>query len=148
MKKLVLFLCFALLTTVCRSQIFNPVKWGYSTKKIGTAEAVVYIKGVIEKGWHIYSLNQPAGGPLKTSFTFNQSTEYNLKGKMKESIPIAEFEETFKIQVFYFKDSVVFQQKIKLKKQKALIKGKITYMACTEERCTAPLEVQLSIPIK
>ncbi|MNY48250.1 disulfide bond corrector protein DsbC [compost metagenome] len=128
--------------------MYSPVKWSYAAKKISKNEVVLFIKGAIEEGWHIYSLNQPNGGPLKTSFTFNNSADYALVGEAYEPQATSEFDKTFKIEVFYFEESVVFQQKIKLKKPKTIIKGKIVYMACTDGMCTPPLDIEFSIPIK
>ncbi|WP_316812913.1 protein-disulfide reductase DsbD domain-containing protein [Pedobacter heparinus] len=150
---------FLLFVSVAKSQIYSPLKWSCAVKKIGKDEAIIYVKGVISDGWHIYSVDQPNGGPLKTNFTFSPSAEYSLIGKVKEPAPMVEFAEVFKIQVFYFKDSVVFEQKVKLTSmfrrtslpkgaREIVVKGKIDYMACTEERCTPPLEMKFSIPIK
>ncbi|HLW50582.1 MAG TPA: hypothetical protein VKZ78_06385, partial [Sphingobacteriaceae bacterium] len=39
------------------AQILEPVKWQFGARKINDKEAVVFMKAVIDNGWHIYSMN-------------------------------------------------------------------------------------------
>lgn len=147
-KKWIMVLGFLLLFDMAGAQLLNPVKWSYVARKISATEAVLYLKATIDHGWHVYSVNQKDGGPLKTSFTFEPNAGYAVAGKVTEPKPISKFEEVYGIQVDYFENEVVFQQKIRLKKPNVIIKGKIQYMACTDEQCTPPLAVKFSTPIK
>src|SRR6185312_7709962 len=113
MKKILILSIALLINLLVSGQILKPVKWSYGSKKIDQHNAVIFFKAEIENGWHIYSVNQPDGGPSKTSFTFNRSNAYEVIGNLIEPIPIRSFEKTFMINVFYFEGSVVFQQKIK-----------------------------------
>jgi len=148
MKK-VLFLAVALLiTTGAFAQIEAPVKWSYAAKKISSTEAVVFLKANIQKGWHIYSMNVKDGGPIKTSFTFSPSKEYRLIGTPSEPTPVTKYEKAFSMNVSYFENSVVFQQKIRLKSRKsAAVKGKLEYMTCNDRKCLPPEDLDFSIPV-
>jgi AFG3 family protein len=109
---------------------------------------VVLIKATIDQGWHIYSQNVADGGPVKTSFTFAPSKEYTLVGKTAEPKPISKYEKVFNMNVGYFENSVVFQQKVKLKSAKAAaVKGKLEFMTCNDQKCLPPDEVEFSIPL-
>jgi len=130
------------------SQILNPVKWAYSSKKVNATEAIVYIKATIEPGWHLYSQFVKEGGPVKTTFNFPAATTYALTGKTIEPKPVIKFEPTFKMDVSYFEKSVIFQQKVKLKGKTATIKGSVEFMVCNDKQCLPPDEVQFSIPVK
>lgn len=130
------------------AQLENPVTWSYAAKKISKTEAVVYLKATIDEGWHVYSQNIKPGGPNKTSFTFTPSKEYALVGKTSEPKPITKFEKSFKMDVSYFEDEVVFQQKIKLVKGQTAVKGKVEFMVCNDKQCLPPSEVTFSIPVK
>ncbi|WP_255547573.1 protein-disulfide reductase DsbD domain-containing protein [Mucilaginibacter sp. dw_454] len=130
------------------AQIENPVKWSYAAKKMNQQEAVVFIKATIDENWHIYSINQKPGGPLKTSLVFIPSTGYQLEGKLREPTPHTVHDEVFDMEVSYFEKSVVFQQKVKLNTGQAVVKGKIKYMVCNEEKCVTPDDVDFSIPVK
>ncbi|MGV3466400.1 MAG: protein-disulfide reductase DsbD domain-containing protein [Heyndrickxia sp.] len=102
----------------------------------------------MQTDWHIYSVNQKEGGPEKTSCTFFPSKDFTLIGKVQEPKPTKKHEEVFGMDVFYFERSVVFTQKIKLNKPGTVVKGKLSFMACTSEQCLPPDEVSFSIPVK
>lgn len=149
MKKVVLLLTVAMFTvTAAFSQIEKPVTWSYAAKKTGKDEATVYLKATIDKTWHMYSQNVKDGGPVKTTFTFSPSKEYSPIGKTAEPKAIIKYEPVFKMNVSYFENQVVFQQKVKLTKGTANVKGKIEFMVCNDKQCLPPDEVDFSVPIK
>ena len=145
MKKIVLSIAFILTTLCVRAQIQTPVKWAYAAKKLNTNEAVVYLKATIDKGWHIYSQNVTEGGPIKTSFLFAKSDDYQVKNKTTEPLPKKKFEKAFDMNVTYFENTVVFQQKVKLNSAKPVVKGNLTYMACSNKECLPPEDVEFSV---
>jgi DsbC/DsbD-like thiol-disulfide interchange protein len=148
MKKLLLALTAILMTIGAKAQVESPVKWAYAAKRTSPTEAVVLIKATIDKGWHIYSQHLKEGGPVATSFTFAPSKEYVLVGKTVEPTPIVKFEKAFSMNVGYFENSVVFQQKIKLRSAKTkAVKGKLEFMVCNDQKCLPPDEVQFVIPL-
>jgi hypothetical protein len=149
MKKLTLILTLFLFSAAgAFAQIETPIKWSYGTKKISKTEAIIYLKAVMEPGWHIYSQNVKPGGPIKTSFVFTPSKDYVLTGKTIEPKAIHKFEKVFDMNVSYFENQVIFQQKIKLLKPTATVKGKLEYMVCDETRCLPPAEVDFTVQVK
>jgi len=130
------------------AQILEPVKWQFGARKINDKEAVVFMKAVIDKGWHIYSMNVADGGPIKTSFAFASSQDYALIGKTAEPTPKTKYEEVFGMDVAYFNNEVVFQQRIKLNKGQTTVKGVVEFMACDAEQCLPPDEIPFAIAIK
>lgn len=130
------------------SQILTPVKWSYATKKTGKNEAIIYMKATIDKGWHIYSQHIAVGGPVKTSFTFSPSKMYKLTGSTLEPKPVTSFEKVFNMNVSYFSNTVIFQQKVSFSKAPAMVKGNIEYMVCNDKQCLPPADVNFSIAIK
>ena len=149
MKKLIIALALVASAQVLQAQILRPVKWSYAAKKTSSTEATVFFKATIDKGWHIYSQNVGDGGPTKTVFTFAPSQQYTLVGKTKETNPIVKFEKMFNMQVGYFENQVVFQQKIKLKsKNQAAIKGSIQFGACDDNECIPPEDVNFNVTVK
>lgn len=149
MKKIILV--FSLLfgaVFVASAQIENPVSWSYAAKKISNTEAIIYLKATIEDSWHIYSQQLKPGGPNKTVFSFTPSKDFSLVGKTIEPKPITEYEKVFKMNVSYFENQVVFQQKIKLNKPSTTVKGMVEFMVCNDKSCLPPAEVKFSIPVK
>ena len=147
MKKLLLA-AFTFISTASSAQILAPVKWSYAAKKIDKEQAVVFIKATIDKGWHIYSQRVADGGPVKTSFRFDKSDDYILNGNTSEPKALNKYEKAFGMNVQYFEQSVIFQQKIKLKNGQASVNGTLNYMACNDKQCLPPEDVEFSIPVK
>jgi DsbC/DsbD-like thiol-disulfide interchange protein len=57
-------------------------------------------------------------------------------------------EPAFDMKVAFFEKQVIFQQKVKLTKQQAVVKGSVEYMVCNDEKCLPPDTQEFSIPIK
>jgi hypothetical protein len=148
MKKITLLIAMLSAGLSLKAQILEPVKWSYGCKSTGPNEAVLFIKATIDDGWHIYSVNQKDGGPVKTSFAFVPSGDYTLNGKVTEPKPITKYEKSFGINVNYFARSVIFQQKIRLTGAKAVVKGSLNFMVCNDEKCLPPEDVDFSIPVE
>lgn len=149
MKRITLILTLVLFSAVgAFAQLENPVSWAYFAKKTSATEATVYLKASIDEGWHIYSQNIKPGGPNKTIFTFTPSKDFSLVGKPSEPTPKKTYEKTFKMDVLYFENEVVFQQKVKLNKGTTVIKGTVEFSVCNDKSCLPPADVTFSIPIK
>lgn len=131
-----------------KAQILKPVHWSYAAKKINKTEAVVFIKATIDDGWHVYSQHVKEGGPVKTTFTFDKSPGYVLVGKTVEPTPITRNEKVFGMDVSFFEKSVIFQQKVKLKKGKISVKGTLEYMTCNDQKCLPPEDIEFNIPVE
>lgn len=149
MKKFLLAAAVLLGATQAKAQILTPVHWSYAAKKTSATEAVVLIKATIDPGWHVYSQNVKDGGPVKTTFTFAPSKAYALVGKTQEPAPITRQEKVFNMEVSYFANSVIFQQKVKLAGPGPVtVKGSFEYMTCNDEKCLPPDEVTFAVPVK
>jgi hypothetical protein len=145
MKKFLILLAILFARRAASAQIEGHVTWAYAAKKVSPTEAVVLLKATIDDNWHIYSLNIKDGGPIKTSFKFTLSKEYTLVGKTTEPTPITKYEKNFGMNVSYFENSVVFQQKVKLTGKKTTVKGSLEYMTCNDQKCLPPETVQFDV---
>ena len=149
MKRITLILSLLFFTSLgAFAQLDEPISWSYFGKKTSATEATIYIKASIEEGWHLYSQTVKPGGPNKTIFTFAKSKDYILVGGTTEPKPISKFEKVFNMNVPYFADEVVFQQKIKLNKGATTVKGKVEFMVCDDKKCLPPNEIAFSVPVK
>ncbi|MDR6783301.1 hypothetical protein ABIE26_000211 [Pedobacter africanus] len=109
--------------------------------------SLLLIKATMSNGWHIYSATQKGGGPQPTIFQFAQSKDYELVGKLIEPKPLVKYEKVFEMNVYYFSNTVLFSQKIKLRAKQTKVKVNVSFMACTDSQCLPPKEVSLSIPV-
>lgn len=151
LKPGMLFLAVLFLWSVCSAQILHPVHWSYAAKKLNANEAVIMLKADIDPGWHIYSTVQPDGGPVKTSFVFAPSVRYTVVGTISEPKPVTRYEKAFEMNVSYFENMVIFQQKVTLRQaqgDKTVIKGTLRFMVCNDKQCLPPENVSFSIPVK
>lgn len=148
MKKLLVVLVMMLAGRGAFAQIEGHVTWAYAAKKVSATEAVVLLKATIDDNWHIYSINGAKGdGPIKTSFKFTPSKDYAVVGTTTEPKPITKYEDSFKMNVSYFENSVLFQQKVKLKGKKALVKGSLEFMTCDDHKCLPPETVEFAVNV-
>ena len=149
MKKLILF--FTAITFVSTAQIFEPVKWDFSQKKLEENKIELSFKATIDDGWYIYS--QDAGeGPVSTEFTFFDPSpdRYGVdKNWVQEQVPIEEFDPNFDAVLKYYKNEAVFNVKINvLSTEDFTLKGEIYYMTCDSTQCLPPEALEFSFDIE
>ena len=147
MKKVLFALFIVFGCSGAYAQILTPVKWAYAAKKISNDEYMVLIRATMDEGWHIYSLHTKEGGPIKTSFTFKPSKDYQVVGTTIEPTPVTKYEKSFQMNVGYFENTVTFQQRVKLKDGKATVKGQLEYQTCNDRQCLPPEDVDFSVNI-
>lgn len=146
-RKIILNVGLLFMFQSVNAQILKPIKWSFAIKNLGNSEAIVFIKATIDGGWHIYSQKQVVGGPVATHISFFKSKEFDMIGKILEPKPIQKYDQIYKMNVFYFEREVVFQQRIKLKSTSGFLKGSLEYMACDNNRCIPPDEIEFNIPL-
>lgn len=131
MKKIGLLVLSFLIVIFSNAQIQDPVQWNYTVKKTGDCEADLIFTAKVESGWHLYS--QKHNG-LALTFEFKSSGSYKRIGGVIEPTPHKEYDEIFKYDVYYFKEStVVFKQKINLNSNTPFkITGSVSGQACTD----------------
>ena len=146
MKKLIVF--FTALTFLSSAQIFDPVKWDFSQKKISENEIELSFKATIDKGWYVYS--QDAGeGPVSTEFTFESSDNFSLLEKVNEQTPLEEFDPNFDAVLRYYKSEALFTQRIQVNSSEDFVlNGDIYFMTCDSTQCLPPEALEFSFTIE
>jgi thiol:disulfide interchange protein DsbD len=142
-SKLIIICGFLLLSLGIQAQIFEPVKWEFSSEKVADNEYMLTFKATIETNWHLYSQDIPMSPPA-TTFTFEKdSTKYSLEGKVQEkSKVIEEFDPNFDMTLKYFANEAIFQQKVKiLTKSPVIVKGSVDFMSCDDKQCLPPQDI-------
>lgn len=127
-----------LLPVLVFSQIYTPVKWSFSQKKMADNSYELYFKATIEKGYHIYSQNLPGDvGPVPTLVSFTKNKDVELIGKTEEPKAHQEHDPNFDMMLSWFENEVTFTQKVKVLRNTKL-KGEVESMTCNAERCLPP----------
>lgn len=151
MKKLSLTLAmfFAVMfPMVSFAQIYEPVKWSFSSESLGNNEFNVIFKAEIEAGWHVYSQNIADGGPIPTTFYFNDTTIYERIGEVVESEAITLQDPVFDMELRFFEKEATFTQKVKvLGKTPVVFKGELEYMVCNDGQCLPPTVEEFEVTL-
>ncbi len=148
MKKVLLFLPLIIFSLFSQAQLLDPVDWTMEVRQISAEEHELVFKATIDPGWHLYSQFIAEGGPIPTSFNFENIDGYEVIGKATEvDKPETENSAIFNMELLYFSKKATFIQKVKRLKDGAKITGFIEYMACDDERCTPPTAEDFSFTL-
>ena len=125
---LFLFACISVF-----AQMHDPIKW---TSTINESGELVFSTS-IRFGWHIYTLNHPLGGPMPTTFVFEEVKGATLNGEIATSAEIKNsFDNSFEMNVSWYIGNPAFVQKLKITDSKQFsIQGYIDYMTCNDKSC-------------
>ena len=150
MKKIFVLLCLVLLSFNIQAQIFEPVKWSFRFKDLPSAEKEIVFIAVIGKGWYVYDMNLPDGGPISTSISFDNIQGAELIGKPIPSVtPITKYDDQFEMTLRYYADSVFFIQKIRVTDYKKFkVSGEVEFMTCNDETCLPPDRIPFAFDSK
>lgn len=144
-----LIICFLLIVGFnLQAQIYEPVKWTTSVEKISETEYKLITIAEIESGWHVYSQQVPADGPVATTFSYEtQNGALRLIGNTGEEEGYTVFDPVFNVRIKFFENKASFTQTIKITRGVKDVDGMVEFMVCDDEKCLAPIEVDLKYTI-
>lgn len=120
------------------AQMFEPVKWKTSSKKIDDKTVELTFTATIEKGWHLYSMQIPSeDGPLPTTFNFETKQGAKFQGGVVAKSKLTEeYDQMFEMTVGYYSNTAIFTQKLNYDKEKGYkVDGYIKFQACNNQAC-------------
>jgi thiol:disulfide interchange protein DsbD len=146
MRKIIIWAGCLLTVFFAEAQILTPVKWKIELTDPASAEKEIRFTATAERGWHVYDMNLPDGGPIPTSFTFETLKGAELTGKPTASVaPVMIHDDMFDMDVRWYAGTVTFTQKITVTdKKKFKIAGEVEFMACNDEMCLPPEHVRFA----
>lgn len=144
-----LFLSTFLFSIIASSQILNPVSWDFESKKISESEYELTFIANIDEHWAVYSQYIDEGGPIPTSFIFEENEAFTLIDSVieVEENRVTKHDPVFDMMLSKFYNKGVFTQKIKLLAEETVIKGELSYMTCDDEKCLAPTDVPFEFQV-
>ena len=144
-KRFLLSILGLLLCIGLPAQILEPVKWKVSLQGEGQEREIVF-HALIEKGWHLYATDIPSGGPIPTSFSFDELSNVSLKGEVTATQrPHEEYSSLFDMKLGWYNDKIDFKQALSLENPDDFkITGYITYQACNDVTCLPPTKYEFS----
>lgn len=143
--------CFAPGATAQGTQ--NPVQWtasiGNRPTPIRAGESFdVLATATIADGWHLYAIDQTAGGPIPTRVSLPDGQAFTLNGAVKEPPPTAKFDPNFNLETRFFEKHVEFVVPVKLAAGTppgaSSVNVDVRYQACNDKLCMPPRTVHLS----
>jgi len=146
--KAVLLSTFLFVTMAVSAQ--NPVTWTFTSKKLTDNSFEIHMVATIEKGWHLYSQEQPEdaiAGP--TTFTITSNPLIEKVGKIKEIGKLQKFhDKELDISANQYSEKVEFVQTIKLKgKVNTSFSGSVEYQTCDDKKCLPPKTVNFKVAL-
>ena len=132
-----------------QGQVLEPVTWSFGTEKTGDNQFDIVMTADIDNGWHLYAMDIAEGGPIATSFTFEEPSGYALEGKpVAIDKPEVKFDNSFGMDIGMYSVRAGFRQKITVTQYPATVKGFVTFMSCDDKQCLPPRDVEFSLVIK
>ncbi len=137
MKKFSIVILILLSSISVYSQILTPVTWDSEVKEVDGDTITLLMHASIEENWHLYTQNIPDGGPIPTTFTFdNPNNDFELVGETIESESHTSFDKIFEMDLGYFDITATFTQKIRLlNKDISAINVLVDFQSCDDEKC-------------
>lgn len=145
LKPFILVVLLLLTGAGLNAQMLEPVKWKTELKTLSDSEAEIIFTAAIDKGWHVYSIDIPDGGPVSATFHADKLKGASLNGKLTpRGKLVSEFDKMFEMKLTYFVNTGSFVQKIKITGATYDIAGYLEYGACNDENCLPPTQVPFS----
>lgn len=140
MRRTFFFFIAVLTAFVAQAQILTPVKWDIKLKDNASPVKELILTATMDKGWHVYDMNLPEGGPISTNVSFEEIVGAELEGGLTASSkPVSVHDPQFNMELRWYENTVTFTQKIKVTDLKSFkVTGEIEYMACNDETCLPP----------
>jgi thiol-disulfide isomerase/thioredoxin len=117
------------------------------------ATAEIAVKAKLDAGWHIYSLTQPAGGPIATTVKLDPCSVLELAGDIRQSSFEKHRESAFAVEVESFTGTAEFWIPVRVlstaKLGKYTCAVRVRFQACDGKICLPPADhlVEISFEI-
>jgi thiol:disulfide interchange protein len=135
---IILFSLFTFHLSLFTANAQNPVSW-----KLENKDKSFKLSAVIEGDWHLYSTEQPDGGPVATKITVNEP--FQIDGKIETDKPTEKFDQNFGIETKYFNEKADFKFKLKDISNVANLIVSTRFQVCNETLCLPPKTVKLNL---
>ncbi|WP_428740649.1 protein-disulfide reductase DsbD family protein [Tenacibaculum sp.] len=152
MKKIIALLFCLAISFKAVSQIYNPISWQTSVEKISENTYSLVSTATIKEGWHLYAQEVPKGGPIPTTFTYDdEGGKIKIVGNTSEPEGKIKFTTLFSdegMNIKSFANKAVFKQTIELVDEAVTqVNAFVEFIACTDEQCLPPKEIDLSFDL-
>jgi thiol:disulfide interchange protein DsbD len=147
-KASILFFFLAVISL--QAQVYDPVDWSFEVENTGESSADLVFSATIEEGWHVYATELPSDmGPIPTSVTLDESSDYKSLGALTGGKYKTEFDPNFDMDLNYYDKEAVFRLPIeRVSGADFVVTGFLTFMVCNDEMCLPPDDLDLSLKVQ
>lgn len=134
----------------------NPTKWSLESSVKGTSikkdeSFRADLTAEIEDGWHLYSVEQPIGGPFPTKISMPENAAFSIAGSVESSKPIVKPDPNFPVdgkplETKYFEKQAVFTVPLKTLSETNAddLAVNVRFQVCSDTVCLPPKTVKVS----
>jgi thiol-disulfide isomerase/thioredoxin len=158
---------FVLIVSVCAAivaamgnvsaQDLDPINWKIKSEILppqinAGSKFDVQVVAKIDAGWHLYSPEQPAGGPIPTRITLPENQKFKVAGELESPPSQVVFDTNFNVDTQFYEDEAIFTLPVEAAKD--VLPGKQTltvsafFQTCNETKCLPPKAVKLTAEIQ
>ena len=128
------------------AQAPGNTQWTASAESAGKADQfVVSLKGDIEKGWHVYSLSEPAGGPIPLTIKIEPASSYVLAGEIRGTVPTKHHDTSFDLDTQFYTDTFLLKIPVKasIRGQDGNVPLAVRFQMCSDTTCMPPKTIHV-----
>lgn len=132
----------------------DVVKWAAAPPAAQVAPggvAVLTVTAKVQRGWKLYALEQPKGGPIPLSFAVEQGSRYKVAEKAIQGpkARVQKQDANFTVDTYYYENEVKFSVPVNVSPAPGAqtIPLEVTFQACGAELCLRPFTEKLAVPI-
>lgn len=148
-KRQMLMLLGLMMTLITSAQMLEPIKWNATLHQGDDGNSEIVLSASLERGWHLYGLSLPEGGPNQTSISFDLPEGVKLNGTVVPSRPaIEKFDPIFQLPLSWWDSDVSFTQKLTTPADASgnIVVG-VRFQGCNDETCTAPTKKEFTLQL-
>ncbi len=151
MRNILLSFGLILLILPLAAMAQDPAKWSLSSEAKGKnvkkdEQFRAELKAAIEPGWHLYALEQAAGGPIPTTIKVAEGKPFLIDGPIRSPEPKVSFDPNFNIDTKYFENEAVFTVPLKASGDTSVdpLSLDVRFQLCNDTFCLPPKTVRVS----
>jgi len=134
----------------------TPVQWAVSanpTQQFKPGDRItVSVRATIAEGWHLYSISQAPGGPVRTTITVPPNQGFHIGGTIVGPPYKKSFDENFNMETEFYVVSATFRVPVAVaanaKGGKAKVPVNVYFQACNDRNCTIPTVKKFSVGVE
>ena len=134
----------------------NPISWSLTLSRqapVRRGETFsVRLIADMQPGWHLYSINQPEGGPIATQISMPPGQSFTFARAISESKTHTIFDQSFGMPVRLHTEKAEFGLPVRVGANAAPGAGtlavEVRYQSCTDTLCLPPRTVKIGVTVQ